>query len=66
MTLREALNQTVNGRKIVTSRFIKPIPVRSFDWEATFDDYDLGDPIGFGRTEEEALADLMQYVDEAA
>ena len=56
-----------DGRlEVITSCFVKPIPVRSFDWEATFDDYDLGDVIGFGRTEEEALADLMERIEEAA
>lgn len=42
-------------------RFIyPPIPIRNFDWEATFDEYDMGDPIGFGRTKEEALKNLME------
>ncbi|HEY6564210.1 MAG TPA: hypothetical protein VIY86_06915 [Pirellulaceae bacterium] len=63
MTLHDALSQTVNGRKVSTTYWAKPIPIRQFDWEATFADYDLGDPIGFGRTEEEALADLMEYID---
>ena len=63
MTLHDALSLSVNGRKVVTKYDPPPIPIRTFDWSATFDDYDLGDPTGFGRTEEEALADLLQYVD---
>jgi hypothetical protein len=45
----------------IKTRFINPpIPIRSFDWEATRDGYDKGDPIGFGRTEELAKADLLE------
>jgi regulator of replication initiation timing len=45
----------------IKTRFINPpIPIRNFDWEATRDGYDKGDPIGFGRTEELAKADLLE------
>jgi hypothetical protein len=45
----------------IKTRFIHPpIPIRNFDWEATRDGYDKGDPIGFGRTEALAIADLEQ------
>jgi hypothetical protein len=45
----------------IKTRFIHPpIPIRSFDWEATRDGYDKGDPVGFGRTEELAKADLLE------
>lgn len=52
--------------KINTSQLNPPIPSRSFDWTATFDDYD-GSPdalpeqalIGYGRTEGEAIEDLL-------
>lgn len=37
-----------------------PIPVRSFDWTATQDGYEPGDPIGRGATEQEAIADLIE------
>lgn len=37
-----------------------PIPIRCFDWSATSDDYGPGDPIGWGRTEQEAIEDLKQ------
>ncbi len=50
--------------RIVTNFDPKPIPLRQFDWEATFDGYDMGDPIGYGTTEQEAITDLMQQVDE--
>jgi hypothetical protein len=32
-------------------------------WHATFGDYDLGDPIGTGKTEAEAIDDLKQQVE---
>jgi len=34
-----------------------------FPWQATLDNYDLGDPIGIGSTEEEAIADLKQEME---
>ena len=43
---------------IVTVFVNPPIPCRDFDWSATRDGYDEGDPIGRGRTEEEAISDL--------
>ena len=35
-----------------------------FDWSAVTDNYEPGDPIGYGRTEEAAKADLMTMIDE--
>ena len=54
--------------RIRTDHWPKPIPIRDFDWAAVTDDYD-GAPdarpqcIGFGRTEQEAIADLMQQLE---
>ena len=43
----------------VNTEFVNPpIYSRDFDWSATHDDYDEGDHIGWGRTEEEAISDL--------
>lgn len=42
----------------------KPIPLRQFDWSAVADEYEPGHPIGFGRTEAEALADLKEQLEE--
>lgn len=36
-----------------------PIPDRNFDWHATRDGYEPGDPVGSGRNETEALWDLL-------
>ncbi len=50
--------------KIITSHDYPPIPDRRFDWSAIREDYDEGDLIGHGRTEQEAIDDLTQQEDE--
>ena len=47
-------------KDIKTEFFPKPIPFRLFDWEATRADYDEGDLIGYGQTEAEAIAHLLE------
>ena len=47
--------------KILTSFWMKPIPDRRFDWEAHRESYEPGWPCGHGRTEEEAIADLLMW-----
>ena len=56
-------------KQIVTSFDCPPIPSRLYDWSAHFDDYDAevvdgeyvsSDPVGYGRTEQEAIDDLME------
>lgn len=37
-----------------------PIPIRSMDWRATRKGYEPGDPMGYGRTEQEAITDLLE------
>jgi hypothetical protein len=39
-----------------------PIPLRSYDWSAVEDDYEPGSPIGWGATEQEAIADLREQI----
>ena len=34
-------------------------PVEIFAWQATFGDWDLGDPMGLGPTREAAIEDLI-------
>lgn len=51
--------------KIVTRHIHPPIPHRQFDWQATRDGYEPGCPIGWGKTESEAIADLHTAEDEA-
>lgn len=59
----------MNASKIVATFIHPPIPIRSFDWQATYDDYDAdcdgdgffsNDPIGHGRTEADAVLDLIE------
>ena len=49
---------------IRTTYWAKPIPVRQYDWEAATDDYELGCPIGYGATEEEAIKDLQELLED--
>jgi hypothetical protein len=49
--------------KIVTRYDRLPIEERSFDWTATMDSYQAGDPVGKGDTEKAAVADLLVQVD---
>jgi len=48
----------MSAPKIRTAYWPKPIPISNFDWSAVTEDYDLGPPIGYGRTEAEAINDL--------
>lgn len=51
--------------KIRTEYVYPPIPIRDHDWSAVDDDtYEPGCPIGWGRTEEEAIADLMAQIED--
>ena len=49
---------------IITSFDYPPIPIREYDWSAIRDYYDAGDPIGYGRTEQEAIDNLKEQEDE--
>lgn len=53
-----------HDRKIVTDFWAKPIPIRQFDWSATFDGYEPGEPHGYGRTEQDAINDLLQNAED--
>ena len=55
--------------RIRTDYWAKPIPDRRFDWSATYDDYEADcdqdgffstSPVGYGRTEAEAVIDLIE------
>lgn len=50
--------------KIRTDFWAKPIPTNIFDWSAVDDDtYDGEGPIGYGPTEEAAIADLKEQLE---
>lgn len=56
--------RTAETHKIVTSFVYPPIPIRTCDWAAYFDDDEPNDEgqmqIGRGRTEADAIADLLE------
>jgi len=56
--------------KIVTTHVFPPIPIRTMDWQAHFDDDEPDDNghmrVGRGATEAEAIADLLENADEDA
>lgn len=53
--------------KIVTHYVYPPIPIRCFDWVAYLEGQEESGPYGNGRTEEEAIADLLaQELEEVA
>ncbi len=49
---------------IRTDYWRKPIPTDRFDWEAWVDGQEERYGTGFGRTREEAIAELMECIDE--
>jgi hypothetical protein len=49
--------------KIRTSFEFPPVPSRDFDWCAYDDDtYEPGCPVGWGATEQAAVADLLEQL----
>lgn len=60
--------------RIVTTHVYPPIPIRDFDWSAVdADTYDADcdqdgffsqSPVGYGRTEAEAIADLKEKMED--
>jgi hypothetical protein len=54
----------MSAAPIRTEHVYPPIPIRDFDWSAARDGYEPGAPIGYGRTEAEAIAALLEKEDE--
>lgn len=50
--------------KIITSYDYPPIPIRDYDWSAIREDYEPGDLVGTGRTEQDAIDDLVRQENE--
>lgn len=50
--------------KIITNYDYPPIPIRIYDWSAIREDYEPGDLIGTGRTEQDAIDDLVRQENE--
>jgi hypothetical protein len=57
----------VNGRevRVRTENVCPPIPTRDLDWSAVDDNYEPGHAIGTGATEDAAIADLLEQLEEA-
>lgn len=49
---------------IITSYDYPPIPTRDYDWSAIREGYDEGDLIGYGKTEQDAINDLVRQENE--
>ena len=61
-TLKDALTASITLDNLVkTECDPKPIPLRQFDWEAWWANRDLDEDaiIGYGATEAQAIADLI-------
>lgn len=50
------------SRKIVTRNIFPPIPDRRFDWCAYYDGDEERGSYGYGRTEQEAIADFQTNI----
>ena len=55
----------IAGLRVVieTANTRPPIPERKYDWCATTSDYEPGHPVGHGATEEAAIADLIEKLE---
>lgn len=54
----------MGDRKIIASHVYPPIPIRSHDWCAWFDDVGAdASPYGWGATKQEAIDDLREQDD---
>jgi hypothetical protein len=49
--------------KVIINRTYAPIPAPRVRWYATLDEYQGGDPIGYGATPGAAVDDLMIEID---
>lgn len=48
------------SNQVKTHFVYPPIPIRDYDWMACFGDYEPGNLVGYGATEDAAIADLME------
>ena len=51
-------------RKVITDHIYPPIPVRHMDWCAWFEGEEEAGGYGYGPTEADAIADLLDNADE--
>lgn len=50
--------------KIITTYVYPPIPIRSMDWQAHYEDREEFGPYGHGPTEQAAIQDLTENYEE--
>lgn len=50
----------MKDRKIIITNDYPPIPIRKYDWSAIREGYDDGNLIGYGKTKQDAIDDLME------
>ena len=62
--LPEHFERLEDQRRIVTTHVNPPIPIRTSDWCACVEGTEEDGPYGWGRTEEEAIADLQEKLDD--
>lgn len=56
----------INDKRIRVTAIFPPIDVRDYDYIAIdYDDYEPGSPVGHGKTEEDAIKDLLGELEEA-
>jgi hypothetical protein len=48
------------AKKMIVTNIFPPIPIRDFDWCAFWDGEEEGGHYGYGKTKEEAVADLRR------
>lgn len=54
--------KVIEGFRIVTEFVYPPIPIRNFDWCAIPEGYEPSDPMGYGRTEQDAIDELIDLL----
>lgn len=65
-TLKAQETSSVGLDKIKTTYVNPPVPSRSFDWVAFIDGREEDGPHGWGKTEQEAIADLKDLLADEA
>jgi hypothetical protein len=60
MSTAAILNPPRIAGVVIVSCDPPPIPTRAWDYRATLEGYAPGDPIGWGASEDEAIADLAE------
>ncbi len=48
------------AKKMIVINIFPPIPIRDFDWCSFYDGEEEGGHYGYGKTKEEAVADLQR------